>query len=157
MPITATAAARTDRQMANPDTQPERRPEQPEPPTPTAVERRLGVIQRWRERSAERRLARLLRPRERRALVQALRSTAKEATDRGACPHSSVLLRYRAAAVRTDLLEIAAILEHAHDPDPARIAALHDLLANGCDSPLYNPDIHPSELHATLHYIRSGL
>jgi hypothetical protein len=59
--------------------------------------------------------------------------------------------------VRSDLLEIAALLEHTHDPDPARVAALHNLLANGCDSPLYNTDIHISELHATLHYVRSGL
>jgi hypothetical protein len=65
------------------------------------------------------------------------------------------LLHYRAAAVRTDLLEIAATLEHAHDPDPARIAALHNVLANGCDSPLYNADIHTSEPKATL--IRSRL
>jgi hypothetical protein len=67
------------------------------------------------------------------------------------------LLHYRAAAVRTQLLELAALLEHAQNPDPARLAALRDLLSNGCDSPLYNPDIHISELHATLHYIRTGL
>jgi hypothetical protein len=59
--------------------------------------------------------------------------------------------------VRTDLLELAAWLEHTPDPDPDRIAALRELLANGCDSPLYNSDIHISELHATLHYLRAGL
>jgi hypothetical protein len=26
-----------------------------------------------------------------------------------------------------------------------------------CDSPLYNSDVHVSELRATLHYVRSGL
>jgi hypothetical protein len=57
--------------------------------------------------------------------------------------------------VRTDVLEIAATLEHAHDPDPAGIAALHNVLANGCDSPLYNADIHASEPKATL--VGSGL
>jgi hypothetical protein len=67
------------------------------------------------------------------------------------------LLACRAAAVRTDLLEIAALLEHTDNPDPASVAALQDLLANGCDSPLYNTDIHISELHATLHDIRSSL
>jgi hypothetical protein len=67
------------------------------------------------------------------------------------------LLHYRVAAVRTDLLELAAILERAHDPDPACLAALHELLANGCDSPLYNADIHVSELHGTLHHLRTEL
>ena len=46
--------------------------------------------------------------------------------------------------------------EHSRD-NPACVKALHNLRANGCDSPLYNPDIHPSELHATLDYVRSGL
>jgi hypothetical protein len=45
----------------------------------------------------------------------------------------------------------------AHDPDPTIIATLHELLANGCDSPLYNPTIHISELHATLQGVRSRL
>jgi hypothetical protein len=67
------------------------------------------------------------------------------------------LLRDRVTAVRTDLLELAVMLERADDPDPARVAALHDLLANGCDSPLYNPEVHVSELRATLYYVRSGL
>jgi hypothetical protein len=68
-----------------------------------------------------------------------------------------VLLHYRAAAVRTELLEIAATLERSDNPDPACIAELHDLLANGCDSPLYNPHIHVSELRATLHHVRVRL
>jgi hypothetical protein len=60
-----------------------------------------------------------------------------------------VLLRYRAAAVRTELLEIAALLEQARDPDPAYAEEVHELLANG-DSPLYHPGVHVSELYATL-------
>ena len=91
-------------------------------------------------------------------IVQWLRRTANRTDE----PHPlarrrQALLHYRAAAVRTELLEIAATLEHTHNPDPDCIAALHDLLANGCDSPLYNPDIHVSELRATLHYVRSRL
>jgi hypothetical protein len=58
---------------------------------------------------------------------------------------------------RTDLLEIATMLEHAHDPDSARIAALRDLISDGCESPLYNTDVHLSELGAMLYYVRSGL
>jgi hypothetical protein len=117
-----------------------------------------GIRQRWQARLAERQRTRLISARHRRVLARWLRRTANRTHPPRALSRTpEPLLHYRAAAVRTDLLEIAAILEHAHDPDPARIAALHDLLANGCDSPLYNPDIHPSELHATLHYIRSGL
>jgi len=67
-----------------------------------------------------------------------------------------VLLRYRAAAVRTDLLEIAALLEHARDPDPACVTAIYELLANR-DSPLYDPRVHVSELYATLYCVRVAL
>jgi hypothetical protein len=67
------------------------------------------------------------------------------------------LLHHRVAAVRTDMLEIAAMVEGAHDPDRASITALRKLLANGCDSPLYNPEIHISELRATLYGVRKGL
>ena len=49
---------------------------------------------------------------------------------------------------------IAAMLDRLDDPNPAAIAMLHDLLADGCGSPLYNPDIHVSELLAALHYAR---
>lgn len=70
-------------------------------------------------------------------------------------PSETDLASAQAAAVHADLLEIAATLERAHDPDPAGIAALHNVLANGCDSPRYNADIHTSEPRATL--VRSGL
>jgi hypothetical protein len=108
-----------------------------------------GFRVRWRLRIAER---------QRRVIVQWLRRTANRAGE----PDPMVrrregLLQYRVAAVRTDLLEIAATLERSDDPDPACVAELHDLLANSCDSPLYNPDIHVSELRATLHYVRARL
>ncbi len=35
--------------------------------------------------------------------------------------------------------------------------ALRALLRNGCDSPLYNADLHMSELRAALYYLRVGL
>ena len=82
------------------------------------------------------RRARLISPRNRRAIARWLRRTA--AHTQPAHPlarRRETLLHYRVAAVRTDLLEIAAMLERVHDPDPASVAALHDLLANGCDSP----------------------
>jgi hypothetical protein len=86
-----------------------------------------------------------------------LRLIAKDAVDQNAIRrHNDVLLRHRAAAVRTELLEIAAMLDFAPDPDPSCVIALHGLLRDGI-SPLYNPAAHASELRATLHHVRSGL
>lgn len=68
-----------------------------------------------------------------------------------------VLLHDRVALVRADLLEIVALLEHEPDPDPGCVAALHRLLTDGCESPLYNAEVHPSELRATIFYVRSRL
>jgi hypothetical protein len=169
-PITATAAARKDRLMASPDTHSERPYEHAGPTTPTTLARDHGIIGRWHKRHAQRRLARLLRPRHRRALARSLRRTAKDATDRKRKLRGlrgldqaarrtwapDLLLHYRAAAVRTQLLEIAALLEQATDPDPACVNEIHELLTNG-DSPLFHPGVHVSELYATLHYIRAGL
>jgi hypothetical protein len=120
-----------------------------EAPTGATVKSRVGILERRHQRRAER---------ERRVIVQWLRRTARRSDE----PHPFVrrrqaLLHYRVAAVRTDLLEIAATLERAQDPDQACVATLRELLANGCDSPLYNPDVHVSELRATLHGVRAGL
>jgi hypothetical protein len=117
-----------------------------------------GVLDRWRARRAEQQQARLTNARNRRFLARWLRRTANRTPQmHPLARRREALLDYRAAAVRTDLLEIAALIEHTRTPDPACVATLRNLLANGCDSPLYNPDIHISELHAILHYIRSGL
>jgi len=117
--------------------------------TATAKTTRTGVRERWRRHHAERK---------RRVLVQQLRLTADRAHDTDPIRRRrEPLLHYRAAAVRTDLLEIAAILEHTQTPDPASIATLYKLLINGCDSPLYNRETHISELHATLDYVGARL
>jgi hypothetical protein len=68
-----------------------------------------------------------------------------------------VLLHDRVALVRADLLEIAGLLERAADPDPRCVTELHRLLTDGCESPLFNPDIHPSELLASVYYAHSRL
>jgi hypothetical protein len=127
-------------------------------PARAAVARGEGVGlvggRRWRGRKR----ARLLSARERRILVRWLRRTANRAPDRDPLRRRrELLLCDRVAVARTDLLEIAVMLEPAHDPDPARVAALRDLLSDGCGSPLYNTDVHLSELWATLYYVRSGL
>lgn len=115
----------------------------------TAIKARVSTLEHWRQYRAERK---------RRVIVQWLRRTANRAHDtdpiRRRC---EALLRYRAAAVRTDLLEVAATLERTHTPNPAGVATLHELLANGCDSPLYNAEIDISELHRILNRVRSGL
>lgn len=122
---------------------------QPTQATGTRTASRHGIREWWRERRAEHR---------RRVIVSWLRRTANRAEEPDSIARRrQPLLHYRAAAVRTELLEIAAALERAQNPDPASVETLRELLANGCDSPLYNPDIHVSELHATLHHVRAGL
>ncbi len=118
-------------------------------PPATTIQSRDSIRERWRQHRAER---------QRLVIVQWLRRTANLTNE----PHPiarrrQALLHYRAAAVRSELLEIATTLERAPNPDPACVATLHELRANGCDSPLYNPDIHVSELRATLDYVRAGL
>jgi len=118
-------------------------------PTPTTLQGARGILERRREWTAARK---------RRVLARWLRRTANRRPEPDPIARlRQPLLHHRAAAVRSELLEIAAMIEHAHDPDPASITALHTLLANGCDSPLYNPDIHVSELRATLYGVRGGL
>jgi hypothetical protein len=144
--------------MAPQDPHPEPVHAVPEAPTDTTPKGGPVILERRHDRRAARKRRRLISARSRRVLAQWLRRTAQHTQQ----PHPLVrrrqtLLHYRVAAVRNDLLEIAAMLERAHDPNPASVAALHELLADGCDSPLYNADIHISELRATLHYVRNGL
>jgi hypothetical protein len=125
---------------------------------PVTLKRDAGLERERGDRAGQTKQTRSISARKRRMLARWLRRTAnREPRPRAFARTPEPLLHYRVAAVRTDLLEIAALVEHAPDPDPARLAALRDLLANGCDSPLYNTDIHISELRATLHYVRSGL
>ena len=60
-------------------------------------------------------------------------------------------------AARTQLLEIAALLEQSGDPDPVAVKMLKRLLTDGYESPLYKRSIHPSELSATVYYTKSRL
>ena len=117
--------------------------------TPTTVASGRSLLERWHEcRSLHKR----------RVLVRWLRRTANHTHE----PHPIArrhesLLHYRVIAVRSELLEIAAALEIAHDPDPACLTTLHELLANGCESPLYNPDVHISELRAAIYHVRARI
>jgi hypothetical protein len=101
---------------------------------------------------------RALSSRRRRALVAELSRVASAAPSPDSLRRRfDVLLHDRVREVRGDLLEIALLLAVADDPDPECAAELRRLVRDGCDSPLYNPEVHPSELRATLHYIRSRL
>ena len=85
------------------------------------------------------------------------RGIANCATAPSAGHGSEVLLRYRAAAVRADLLELATMLERANEPDPACMAALHELLSDGHESALYNPNSPVVKLHDSIEQVRAGL
>ncbi len=122
-----------------------------------------SVPESWVDASAPkhprvRRSASLFNNRTRRQLVRSLRELARR-TAVGDAPRRrfDVLLQERVAPVRGELLEIAALLEHDRQPDPGCVVAVHRLLTDGCASPLYNRDVHPSELRATLHYVRCRL
>lgn len=105
----------------------------------------------------DRRHRRLISARSRRVHARWLRRTAHRANDPDPIRRREALLPYRVAAVRTDLLELAVLLERARELDPACMAALHDLLANGCDSGLYNANVPVDELHTTIERVRAGL
>lgn len=135
--------------MAIQDTYPARAQLTPQALTDTAIETRHGILERWRQHRAEH---------IRRVIVQRLRRTANRSRESDPIRRRrDALLHYRAAAVRADMLEIAATLERTQTPNPACVATLHELLSNGCDSPLYNPRIPMSELHATLDHVRTEL
>ncbi len=96
--------------------------------------------------------------RQARALVRQLRRVARSRPDRDPLRRRYVLYQHdRVDAVRSELLELAALLEQAHDIDPDTLADVRRLLTSGCDSPLYNPDVHPSEMLAALYFLRSRL
>lgn len=111
-----------------------------------------GIVASLRTRASERKKQRLLTSRKRRSLAASLR---RAATRESTPSRLTVLLQDRVAAVRDELLEVAHTLEHADDLDASWVFAVHKLLTDGCESPLYNRDIHPSELRATLYFLRS--
>jgi len=132
--------------MAAPDTYPMQAHVATDAPTDPAIRR---IPDRRRRRRAERK---------RRVIAKWLRRTANRGHDTDPIRRRhEALLHDRAVAVHRDLLEIASMLERTPYADPGAITTLHALLANGCDSPLYNPDIHISELRATLQHVRARL
>jgi hypothetical protein len=95
--------------------------------------------------------------RRRARVVRGLRSVARRSLISGRARRSEVLLCGRVASVRPELLDLAALLQTVAQPTPAVLEPLERLLRDGCHSPLYNPDVHQSELRATLYYARVAL
>ena len=128
-------------------------------PTRARTTARAGWISSLVERSAARKRAQLTSARNRRKLARWLRETAARANDPDPIARRhSVLLHYRAAAVHTQMLQIAATIERAPDPDPECMTLLQNLLANDTgNSPLYNRHIPAADLETTLRRIRAGL
>jgi hypothetical protein len=107
---------------------------------------------------ARRRQPPRVKPRTRRKVIGSLRrAAARAATPPPPGRFRVVLLHDRVAAAREELLDLAARLEQAADPDPEAVDTLWRLLTDGCGSPLYNRSIHPSELAATLYYAKQRL
>ena len=94
--------------MAIQDPYPARAQLTPQALTDTAIETRVGILERWRQHRAEHK---------RRVIVQWLRRTANRSRETDPIRRRrDALLHYRAAAVRADLLEIAATLERTQTP-----------------------------------------
>ena len=135
--------------MATPNTYRARAHAVTDAPTDPVIGSRASIPDRWRRHRAQR---------QRRVIAQWLRRTANRGHDTDPIRRRrEVLLHDRAVAVDRDLLEIASILECTPSADRSVITMLHALLADGCDSPLYNADIHISELRATLYHVRASL
>jgi hypothetical protein len=96
-------------------------------------------------------MRKLLSNRKRRSLAASARRAARLKPAR-----RTLLLLDRVAAVRGGLIAIAVMLESVDDPDARWILEVEKLLTDGCESPLYNPDIHFSELQATLYHLCGG-
>jgi hypothetical protein len=103
--------------------------------------------------AAERR--RLQSPRTRRTLAAGLRRTADPIQSHCRFDPCPVLVD-RVAPLRDELVKLAIDLEETQTPDLACVALIRELLTDG-SSPLYNPNIHVSELRATLDHVRARL
>jgi hypothetical protein len=132
---------------------------QPQPSRPTrraalatSIDLR-GALRRW---LARRERARLDKPRARRALARELRQAANPTNPPSHLRLRRPVLRYRAAAVRLELLEIAALLEHAQNPNPGPVRAVRELLRDRT-SPLYDLAVDVGELRTTLENLRQAL
>lgn len=95
--------------------------------------------------------------RRQRQVVTGLRAVARRSAPSAAPARFGVLLIDRAAAVRPQLLEVAALVAGTAQPAPHCIDRLHALLTDGCASPLFNPRVPAAALSAELDEARAAL
>ena len=95
--------------------------------------------------------------RRRRRVADALLRAARRSAPSARVSRSELLLTTRAATVRSELLELAALVRTLPDPDPAAISTLHALLTDGCTSPLFNEDVPADRLKVILNRVHAAL
>jgi hypothetical protein len=78
--------------------------------------------------------------RSRKRLISGLRSVARRSRADSRARLHELVLCVRAAAVRPELLEVAALLDCTRECDSATASELHWWLTDGCTSPLMNSD-----------------
>jgi hypothetical protein len=94
--------------------------------------------------------------RTRHALATSLRQIVVDLDRRPSRFELVPILRDRVTGIRSELLEIAAVLENAADLDPVSVALIRELLRDG-RSPLYNRNCPAIDLHDTLRRAHAGL
>lgn len=96
--------------------------------------------------------------RRRRRLIRRLRRLAATVPARDPLRRrSDPWLHDRLGSARAELAALADALQGIGTPDALVLRELEVLVADGCASPLLNPELHVSELRATLYYVRSRL
>jgi hypothetical protein len=93
--------------------------------------------------------------RRRREVADGLCAVARRAA--GGRRQYEMLLISRATSLRSELLEVAALVRCSSNPDPECLAELHELLTSGLDSPLYNRRVPAGQLAETLNRARDAL
>ncbi|HVM56035.1 MAG TPA: hypothetical protein VMT74_01140 [Gaiellaceae bacterium] len=95
----------------------------------------------------------MIKPARRAALARSLLRLGADA----AAPHT-LLLRDRVAEFGPDLDALARELESPEfDVEPTSAVACCELLTNGVESALYNPDLPDDDLAVAIHHIRAGI
>jgi hypothetical protein len=95
--------------------------------------------------------------RRRRQIADGLREVARLSAPSTPRRRFTAVIPARAAAVRDELLEVAALVCGAGDPDLACLDELHRLLTDGRTSPLLNPHVPAVELAGVLQRTRCAL
>jgi hypothetical protein len=113
----------------------------------------------WRDsrsRAARHRDARVAQRRRRRVVDDLYDVARRAAPNARRCRHELLLIS-RVSPLRAQLLEVASLVRCTGEPDPECLIELHRLLADGCASPLLNPDVPAEALGQILDGARRTL